>query len=600
MARTIQPDKSIAVLPFVNMSGSMDNEYFSDGMTEEIINGLAKIKGLKVTSRTSAFSFKNKNVPIQQIGRQLNVSTILEGSVRLSGNIVRITAQLIDAVEDFHFWSETFDRELKDVFAVQDEVSLLIADKLREHVGHFDIDENLIDRFDIPVETYKKYLKGRYYLMKLNLPDTEKAISILEEVISDEPDFPRAYLDINQGYAFLGTMGLIPAQDAFVKARPFLGKAIELGENLPQTQLNLAWISCWQNWDLEMAYQHLNRALEVQPSDEIYLTIANILSVQGKFDAAFHFIDKALEIAPLSSVNQHFKGFLYYLQEQYEKSIPFFERSLELQPELPFPHLYFGSALLLMGRKAEGLAYFEGLQEKGTDDLTKLGGITITHALMANETEATKGMAKLEGFLETSAAGSALNFLILCQTLIGNTDRAIELVERGISNRQPMMLLLNTEPLVKSLRSIPRFQELMQQAIGIETSFDPSIRKYKKALLNKTDLSNYSNQLETLMLEECPYLNPDLTLRSLALLLEIPPNYLSQLLNEGLDKNFAEYINTYRLEAFMGKVVDPKQQHLTILALAYDSGFNSKTVFNTFFKKKTGKTPKVYWKEVVG
>ncbi|HKK89457.1 MAG TPA: hypothetical protein VJ917_11465, partial [Saprospiraceae bacterium] len=137
-------DKTIAVLPFMNMSASEENEYFSDGVTEEIINALAQITGLKVTSRTSSFYFKGKNIPIPEIGKELGVSTLLEGSVRLSGNSIRITAQLIDAAQDFHFWSETWDRKLDNIFEVQDEISLLIAERLREHFGHFEIKEHLV------------------------------------------------------------------------------------------------------------------------------------------------------------------------------------------------------------------------------------------------------------------------------------------------------------------------------------------------------------------------------------------------------------------------------------------------------------------------
>ena len=313
-------NKTIAVLPFVNMSSSKENEYFSDGMTEEIINALAKIKGLKVTSRTSSFFFKNKNLPIPQIGKELNVSTILEGSIRLSGNQMRITAQLIDVEDDFHFWSETFDRSMENIFAVQDEISLLIADKLREHIGHFDLESRLVDDPKIPVEIYQKYLKGRYYLMKLNLPGTQKGISILQEVIAAQPNYALPYLDINQGYAFLGTMGLIPAMEAFAKAKPYLDKAIELDENLPESQLNLAWICCWQNWDLAGTYRHLNKALDIRPADNIYLTMANTLVVEGKFEAALNYIGKAMQLDPLSAMNHHFKGFIFFLQEKHEKS----------------------------------------------------------------------------------------------------------------------------------------------------------------------------------------------------------------------------------------------------------------------------------------
>jgi TolB-like protein/class 3 adenylate cyclase/AraC-like DNA-binding protein len=590
--------KTIAVLPFVNMSSNADNEYFSDGMTEEIINALAKIKGLKVTSRTSSFFFKNKNIPIPNIGKELNVSTILEGSIRLSGNMMRITAQLIDVNDDYHFWSETFDRSMENIFAVQDEISLLIADKLREHLGHFDIDDHLVDAPEIPVKVYKLYLKGRYYLMKLDLPGTEKGIEILKEVIVKQPDFALAYLGINQAYAYLGTMGMIPAIEGFAKAKPFLDKALELDENLPESQVNLAWIACWQNWDLEKTYKHLNKALEIRPADHIYLTMANTLVLERKFEAAFNYIDKALQLDPFAPMNHHFKGFMFYLQEKYEKAFPCFEKSLSLKPDLHFPKLSWGNSLIMMGQAAEGLAYFQKLPDN-TPGLTKLGGITLAYAALGDTNKAEEGIAKLEAALQTDSMGSAMNYLIFSQTMLGKYDEAIKLIEQGIEYRLPMMLLLNTEPMVKPLRSIPRFQELMRQALGKETTFDTSVRKYKKSLFSKELLEKYKQQLEALMADKEPYLNPDLTLRSLAEIMEIPANHLSQLLNEGFDKNFAEYVNSFRLETFKSKAADPAQQHLTILALAFDSGFNSKTVFNTFFKKMEGKTPKAFWKKVV-
>lgn len=594
-----QQAKSIAVLPFVNISSHADNEYFSDGMTEEIINALSKIKNLKVTSRTSSFFFKNKNIPIPQIGQELNVSTILEGSIRLSGNRMRIAAQLIDVADDFHFWSETFDRNIENIFAVQDEISLLIADKLREHIGHFEIEDHLVDAPEIPIEIYKDYLKGRYYLMKLNLANTQKAISIFEAVIAAQPDFALAYLDVNQAYAYLGTMGLMPAPEAFAKGKPFLDKALELDENLPESQLNLSWICSWQNWDLEGAYRHVNKAIEIRPSDILYLTMANLLSVEGKFEASLTYIDRALQLDPFSAINHHFKGFIFYLQEKYEKASPYFEKALDLQSDLPFPHIYIGASLLLRGRLAEGLEFFQNLPADIPGDLTNLGGTTLAYAALGEVAKAEEGIVKLEAALQTDSMGSALNFLILCKTMLGRHAEAIKLIEQGIDYRLPLALLLYTEPILKPLHSMPRFQELMRQALGEKTTFGVPKRKYKKALLNKELIEKYQQQLGVLMSTEKPYLDPNLTLRGLAKMLEIPPNQLSQLLNEGFDKNFAEYVNSYRLETFKSKAADPAQQHLTILALAYDSGFNSKTVFNTFFKKMMGKTPRAYWKEVV-
>lgn len=589
-------DKTIAVLPLVNMSSDPENEYFSDGMTEEIINALAKISGLKVTSRTSSFFFKNKNIPVPQIGRELNVSTILEGSVRLSGKKMRITAQLIDVADDFHFWSETFDRSIEDVFAVQDEISILIADKLREHIGHFDLDDHLVDRPEIPVEVYKTYLKGRFHLMKLTIEGTKKGIEIFKEVIAAQPDFPLPYLDINQGYTYLGTMGLIPAHEGFSKGKPYLDQALKLDANLAQSQLNLAWINCWQNWDLEATYKHLNRALEIQPSDEIYLTYANILGVEGKFEASHNYIDKALQVAPFSAMNHHFKGFLYYLQEDFEKAFACFDKALGLKPDLPFPHIYRGLGLVMMGKAKEGLAFFENLTESG--DLTKLGGMTYTYCALGEVDKAQKGMQELEAALQSMVMDKAMIFLIFCHVCLGQQEAAIQYLEMGFNNHLPQMLLFYTEPVLKPLRNHPRFQELMRGALGESTSFDATRRKYKKALYNNEDLEENQRRLEQLMQEEKPYLDPNLSLRKLAELMGSPANYLSQLLNEGFDKNFAEYVNSYRLEAFKAKVADPAQRHLTILALAFDSGFNSKTVFNTFFKKMTGLTPRRYWKSV--
>ncbi|MRI02246.1 helix-turn-helix domain-containing protein [Kriegella sp. EG-1] len=596
---SLKDTKTIAVLPFVNMSSNKENEYFSDGMTEEIINALAKIKGLKVTSRTSSFHFKNKNIPIAKIGQALNVSIILEGSIRLSGKKMRITAQLIDVADDFHFWSETFDRSVDDIFTVQDEISLLIADKLREHIGHFDMDDKLIEAPNVSVSIYKKYLLGRYHLMKLSLTETKKAITIFNEVIKKEPDFPLPYLDANQGYAYLGTMGMMPAPLAFQKAKTYLDTALELDRNLPKSQLNLAWISCWQNWDLEATYKHLNNALEIQPTDELYLTFSNTLTVEGKLKAALNYINKALELDPFSAMNNHYKGFLFYLMEKYNKALPYFEKALALKPDLVFPPLYIGSIMAIKGEGKQALSFFKNLPVLGKGNLTKLAGETMAHIVLGDAKNIEDGLSKLEAALQTDAMANAMFFLILCHTMNGNHEKALDLIEKSIAYKLPRVLLLNTEPILIPLRTNPRFQELMQQIFAKRNTVKVAERKYQKPLFNKEILEHYRQQLEQLMSEKEPYLDPNLTLRDLAELLEIPPNHLSQLLNEGFNKNFSEFINYYRLSTFKSKIADPSQRHLTILALAYDSGFNSKTVFNTYFKKVMGITPRTYWKSVV-
>ncbi len=592
-----QTTKSIAVLPLVNMSASAENEYFSDGMTEEIINALTKIKELKVTSRTSSFFFKNKQQSVSEIGRELNVSTILEGSVRLAGNQMRITVQLIDVADDFHFWSETFDRPLEDVFAVQDEISLLIADRLREHLGHFEIEDTLVDSPEVPAEVYQNYLRSRYHLLKMSKPDIEIGFEILRPILSDYPNYPLAHLGMHMGYTLLGVLGLMPAFEAFQQGKPYLDRAIELDETLPDCQLQLSWISFLQEWDLPKSYQHINRALEIRPTVDFYQTMASVLVAEGKYKAATHYVATAQELDPFSEIGYHLMGYILYCQEKYEPAIEQFAQCLRLKADSRVPLLYWGQALLLQGKHQDGLTFFQNLADEPAD-LLKIGGITLAQVLLGNTQAAQEGISQLQAALETDMMERATNLLILCQTVMGNYEAVIGLLEQGVKQHLPMMVYLDVEPMLKPLRQYPRFHELMQQVLGTKTTFTGKKRKYKKSLLKQGILEEYREQLLDLMQTQQPHLNPDLTLRDLAEMLNIPANQMSQLLNEGFNQNFAEFINSYRLEAFKEKVADPSQRHLTILALSYDSGFNSKTVFNTFFKKAMGQTPKAYWKAI--
>ena len=587
--------KSIAVLPFVNMSNDKENEYFCDGLTEEIINALAKIKQLSVTSRTSSFYFKNKEVKPQEIKEKLGVSTFIEGSVRLSEDKIRITVQMIDAIADFHFWSETFDRKLEDIFAIQDEISLFIAGKLREHIGHIEIEDKLVEPLNVSMESYREYLKGRYYLMKLDYESTLKAISIFESVIISEPDFPNPYLDINQGYTYMGAMGLLPAYKAFQKAQPYLQKALKLNSNSSKSQLNLSWIACWQNWDLKKAYEHANKALDIQPADDIYLTISNYLTVEGKLNSAQNYINKALELDPFSAMNHHYKGYLFYIQEDYERALPFLQKALEFNPTLPFPPIYIGKSLLSLNKQEEALEYFNQLKGVSVNDLTQLGGRTMSYAFLGDTLKCNDGLKELETHLTSEVMDKALLFLILTNVLLNNNEKAVDYVEEAFNAKLPVVLLLNNEPIIKPIRNHKRFKKIMTQAISDNNNYTPQ-KRYKQSLLKKEEITKYVSELEIIMLDYKLYLNPDLSLKDLASYLELPTNYVSQLLNQGFNKNFSEYINTFRLNEFKERVVLEENKELTIMAVAYDSGFNSKTVFNTFFKKTEGLTPNTYLK----
>jgi TolB-like protein/class 3 adenylate cyclase/AraC-like DNA-binding protein/lipoprotein NlpI len=590
---------SIAVLPFVNISRDKDNEYFSDGITEEIINALSKINNLKVTSRTSSFYFKNKDIPLTQIAQELKVSSILEGSVRLAGKKVRISAQLIDTEEDTPFWSETFDRSVEDIFAVQDEISLLIADRLREYIGHFDIADKLVEAPEIQVELYKKYLQGKYLINMFNREDIEKGITILKDVIIHAPKFPLPYLSISFGYTFLGIIGVYPAHESFVKAHPFITKALELDPLLPQCQHYLAGISFWQHWDIDNTFKYLNKAIEIRPGyADAYQAMAPALLTVGKKAAALNYIDTAIQMDPFSSMNHYLKGVIYYLQELYDLAIISFEKVQSLEPNFVMSYVMHGGTLLSMGRTEEAKMLYEKISDKGTGSIIKLGGITMVYAVQGDVEKTDEGLRLLQAEMNSPLRERVLLFLAVCQCCLGRYKEAIDLYEQGVKERLPIMIMMHLEPLLKPLYQFPRFEQLVQQVHKKKKIALTPKKKYKKSSLKLEDIKKYVLRLEQFMKEEKPYLLPDLTLRRLAKLTDIHPNQLSQLLNEQLGKNFSEYVNTYRLETFKILANQAKNRHLTILALAYESGFNSKTVFNTFFKKRMGKTPREYWKEM--
>jgi len=433
--------------------------------------------------------------------------------------------------------------------------------------------------------------------MKLGYDNTFKAIEIFESINKKAPNFPNPYLDINQGYVYMGTMGLLPAFEAYKKAQPYLQKALELDPHSSRSQLNLAWIECWQNWNLKKAYEHANNALSIQPTDDIYLTISNFLTVEGKLDAARNYLDKALELDPYTAINYHYEGFLYYLKEEYETAIPYLKKALDLDPMLPFPPIYIGISLLMSGKPNEALAYFGSLKGISVKDLTKLGGETMCYAKL-NETEkCNDGLKELETYLTTALVDKAFTFLILVNALLGNSQKVIDLVEKAYLSRLPLILLLNPSPILKPIKNHKRFKEIMLKAIPENNNYKFS-KKYKQSLLSDDEVKRYSADLEQIMTDYKLYLNPDLSLKDLASYLELPANYASQLLNQGFNKNFSEYINTFRLNDFKERVLLKENSGLTIMAVAYDSGFNSKTVFNTFFKKTEGVTPNTYLKNI--
>src|SRR3954454_3157682 len=264
--KTKQPANRLAVLPFVNMSADVENEYFSDGITEELLNAITKVNGLQVTSRTSAFAFKGKHTDIRDIGIQLNVDKILEGSVRKVGNRVRITAQLINAADGYHIWSENYDRNLTDIFEVQDEISNIIANKLRENLAAREHEEKLVKVPTQNLEAYTLFLKGLHFYNKITPNDVKKAIEIFEKAIKLEPDYAHAYAMAAAAYAYLGATGQMQPNEAFEVVHKYSDKALQLDSSLAVGYEAKGSAYLFYDWKWKQAYDSLLKGIELNPA----------------------------------------------------------------------------------------------------------------------------------------------------------------------------------------------------------------------------------------------------------------------------------------------------------------------------------------------
>ena len=258
-------DKTIVVLPFVNRGANKEEEYFSDGLTEDIINQLSKNANLKVTSRTSAFFFKGKEMTIQEIGIRLNVSLILEGSVRKSGEKVRIATQLINAEDGYYLWSETYNGDLKDIFKVQDKIALAVAEKIREYLGHFEV-EVAKERRNENLSNYELYLKSKYNFNKFQKESINLAIEQIEQVITVDSTCSYYFATSALYYCYLPLLNIMPASTAYVLAREFAEKALILDRTDPEANYAIASVAYFFEGDLEKAQKHSYLALKYRPS----------------------------------------------------------------------------------------------------------------------------------------------------------------------------------------------------------------------------------------------------------------------------------------------------------------------------------------------
>ena len=582
------------------MSGDPDNEYFSDGITEEIINALTTVQGLKVIARTSSFAFKNKNIDIRTIGSQLGVGTVLEGSVRKAKNRVRITAQLINTQDGTHYWSRNFDRELEDIFALQDEVSLLIADQIRENFGHLEIPSFPVSVPTRNMDAFDLVLKGNYFLKRKDFEDIKRALQLFKEAIQLDANYSDAYASLGETYLHAAGFGMMPTKEAHELAQEFAEKAIALNSENAQAHKVLAFVQLFYDWDWGSAITTYNKAIKYGLPDQNEFISYYYIFIEEDFERAIQVAKRVIETDPLHVIPHWQLGLIYYFARKFEESIAAFSVALEVDPNFGEALRFRGLVKGCLGKYQEALIDINrALELSGGQGLANID-LLVVKILMGKKKE-------VETVLENSEYVDSSDPAFL-YALLNSPDQAIFWLEKAYQERSVMMVTLKNFWVWDNLRDDARFQEIYERM-----NFPPSIESRdtpepinigrvataNTALLNEKEVEDYLQQLEQLINEEQIFIDPLLSLRQLAEKMKLHPNKLSWLLNEHINKNFNEYINLFRLETFKTKALNPDNKHLTILGMAYESGFNSKSVFNRFFREIEGTTPRAWVKKQV-
>ena len=454
---TVADKPSIAVLPFVNMSADPENEYFSDGLAEDLINALTKITDLHVVARTSSFAFKGEKVDIREIGEKLNVDSLLEGSVRKVGNRIRITAQLIKVKDGYHLWSDRYDRNMEDVFAIQDEITEKIMDKLM--IALDVLKKPPEEHRPVNFEAYDLYLKGRYCLNKF---EVDRALTYYEQAIEQDPNYALAYASIAEVYTLLSTgFDILPNKDAMPKARDAAQKALELDPNLAEAYVSLGLVALSYDWDRKATKKYFQKAIELNPNSavayqwfEFYWTY-----MMADLETATVQLERALELDPLNFLIKIRLGFMDIFKGDYESAINKFEALYEFEPNYGLLYLSLATAYALKGDYDEAIAYGEKMLEVGPRAVAAVGNMGWLYASAGKKEKAYELLAELE---ERSKKGYVSSFWIaLIYIVLGEIDKSFAWFEKAYEERDGNMIYFTVVPVFGPVKADPRYKKLL-------------------------------------------------------------------------------------------------------------------------------------------
>jgi serine/threonine protein kinase/tetratricopeptide (TPR) repeat protein len=456
-----QESRAIAVLPFVNASPDPDNEYFSDGMTDELITALTKVEGLHVASRTSVFALKNQREDVRTIGSRLNVSAVLEGTVRKAGNRLRITVQLSSASDGRTLWSERYDREMADVFAIQDEIAQTIVRTLRTTLLG-DIGNPTPVRYTENVKAYSLYLKGRFWWNRRTQADIAEGLRYFEQAIAEDPDYALAYSGLADSYALDLDYRGVPVVEGMERAKAMARKAIALDETLAEAYTSLGWVTFIYDWDWPAAEREFSRAIRLNPR---YSTArqwhAWFLVAMGRFDEALAEGRAAIDLDPASVSIRRSMGWLHYYARQYEPALDNLRRALAMNPTAEETHRLLGLVYMQQGMYDDAAASFKEAVASSDYDVMALAGLGHVAARRGRVDETRAVLNELYQRSQTRYVSP----VALCglHVALGEADDAFGWLEQAYRERRGWLAYLKIEPILDGLRNDPRFPRLVER-----------------------------------------------------------------------------------------------------------------------------------------
>lgn len=544
---------SIAVLPFRMYNANPENQFLGDSVAEEIIHSLSDIGGLNVMARSSSFALNLLTLDWASIGKSYNIDCVLEGSISILGSKARVSVRLIDCKSGNSFLNNSFEVDVADILQFHDTICLKVAEHVRENFGHFLIYDEKLKKNIPSLAVYSTYVKGKSLQHEWTEQGLRGAIHQYDLCIQQDPEFVRPYYGKVQSYGLLAAWGYMDKDDGFGKAVEAFAIAQDLDKSLPDYYLSLIGRSFWQEWNFPLAYQQLKESLNEHPNYTYSLeAMGELLMVNGFFKEAEPYLKQLVKIDPVSPNNYFTLATCYYLQEDIETCRATLKKSLQISNQ-------FKPALIL-----ESLCQI--LQNEHNRDAV----LDQLHNLTSDHYPVSLYMTVWGGDLET--AFSQLTSLV--------------------ENRQGQVLSMRFDPFLKPLR----------EAYDVAGLHDPWLTKdvvnptsqSQKPYMDEQETKQIKQRIDSMLENEREYLNPQLTLRDLSDKLRIHPNKLSFVINNEHGKNFNELLNQYRLMHFKQLVNEGKANNFSIIGLAYDSGFNSKSVFNAFFKKQMRVSPKVW------